>query len=129
MSDQKDFYRQTALRLRDMASRFLGSAAGIDDLDLRRKLTRWAFELVQEAVALEPIEDRAEPGSLSPSGASNPAAHVTVPVPRRRSSRPMATSVHERTTKLVRPTVPDAAPVLQASGGSDSPAVFERRVP
>src|SRR4029077_6202249 len=91
MTDQQEVQRQTALRLRDMASRFLGSAAGIDDPGLRRKLTRWAFELVQEAVALEPIEDQAEPGSLSPSAASNPAAHAAVPVPRRRSSRPMAT--------------------------------------
>ena len=55
MSDQQEVQRQTALRLRDMASGFLGSAAGIDDPELRRKLTRWAFELVQEAVALEPI--------------------------------------------------------------------------
>ena len=125
MSDQKVLYRQTALRLRDMASKFLGSVAGFDDPKLRRKLTRWAFELVQEAVALEPIEDQAEPGSLSPSGA---AAHVTVPVPRRRSSRPMATRA-STSAQLVRPIVPDAAPVLQASRGSPSPEVFGRRLP
>jgi hypothetical protein len=35
---------------------------------LKRKLTRRAFELVQDAVAPEPIEDQAEPGSLRPSG-------------------------------------------------------------
>jgi hypothetical protein len=128
MTDQQEVQRQTALRLRDMASRFLGSAAGFDDPKLRRKLTRWAFELVQEAVALEPIEDRAEPGSLIPSGASNPAAHVTVPVPRRRSSRPMATRA-STSAQLVRPIVPDAAPVLQASRGSPSPEVFGRRLP
>jgi hypothetical protein len=91
MSDQQEGQRQTALRLRGMASGFLGSAVGIDDPELKRNLTRWAFELVQEAVALEPIEDQAEPGSLSPSGASNPTAPAAVSVPRRRSSRPMAT--------------------------------------
>jgi hypothetical protein len=93
MSDQQEVQRQIALMLRDMASRFLGSAAGIDVPELRRKLTQWAFELVREAVALEPIEDQAEPGSLSPSGAPNPAAHAALPVPRRRNSRPMATRV------------------------------------
>ena len=115
MTDQQEVQRQTALRLRDMASRFLGSAAGFDDPILRRKLARWAFELVQEAVALEPIEDRTEPGSLSPSEASNPVAHVAVPVPRRRSSRPMATRAIT-SPQPIRPMVPGAVPVLQASG-------------
>jgi hypothetical protein len=80
MSDQQEVQRQVALRLRDMASRFLGSVVGIDDPELRRKLTRWAFELVQEAVAIVPIEDHGEPGSLSSSGMSNPAAPAGVPV-------------------------------------------------
>ena len=79
MSDQQEIQRQTALRLRGMASGFLGSAAGIDDPELKRKLTRWAFELAREAIGLEPIGDQAEFGSLSPSGASNPAAHVRNP--------------------------------------------------
>jgi hypothetical protein len=35
--------------------------------------------VVQEAAALEPIKDKAEFGSLSPSGASNPDAHVRNP--------------------------------------------------
>lgn len=61
MTDPQEVQRQTALRLRDMASRFLGSAAGIDSPALRRKLTRWAFELVQEAVGLERMEGKAEP--------------------------------------------------------------------
>jgi hypothetical protein len=114
MSDQQEVRRQTALRLRDMASRFLGSAARIDDPELRRKLTRWAFELVQEAVALEPIEAQAECGSLSPSGASNPAALIVVPVPRRRSSRPMATRAIT-SQQPVRPIVPGEMSVLPAS--------------
>ena len=79
MSNQQEVQRQTAVRLRDMASSFLGSAAGIDDPELRRKLARSALELVQEAVGIEPIRDQAEFGSLSPSGASNPAAHVRSP--------------------------------------------------
>jgi len=130
MSDQKDLYRQTALMQRYMASRFLGSAAGIDDPKLRRKLTRWAFELAQEAVALEPIDDQAELGSLSPSGTSNPAAHVAVPVPRRHSSRHMATrAITSPQPVTVRPTVPGAIPVLQASGASAFPEVSGRHVP
>jgi hypothetical protein len=116
MTDQQEVQRQTALRLRDMASRFLGSAAGIDDPELRRKLTRWAFELVQEAVALEPIADQAEPSS---SGASNPAALVAVPVPRRRSSRPMATRAIVK-PQPARPVVPGAGAVLQTSGAPRS---------
>ena len=128
MSDQQEVQRQIALRLRDMASRFLGSATGIDDRELRRKLARWAFELVQEAVALEPMDDQAEPGSLSPSGAPNPAAHATVLVPRRRHSRPMATRAS--TSPLpIRPMVPGAVPVLQASGASAFSEVSERQVP
>ena len=119
MTDQQEVQRQTALRLRDMASRFLGSAAGFDDPKLRRKLTRWAFELVQEAVALEPIEDQAEPGSLSPSEASNPAAPAAVPVPRRRSSRPMATRAIVK-PQPARPAVPGAGAVLQTSGAPSS---------
>ena len=119
MTDQQEVQRQTALRLRDMASRFLGSAAGFDDPKLRRKLTRWAFELVQEAVALEPIADQAEPSSLSPSGASNPAALVAVPVPRRRSSRPMATRAIVK-PQPARPAVPGAGAVLQTSGAPRS---------
>jgi hypothetical protein len=79
MSDQQEVQRQTALRLRDIASRFLDSATGIDDPDLRRKLTRAAFELAQEAVALERIKDQPEFGSLGPFGASNPDAHVRNP--------------------------------------------------
>jgi hypothetical protein len=119
MSDQQGLQRQTALRLRDIASRFLGGAAGIDDPELRRKLMRWAFELVQEAVALEPIEDQAEPGSLSPSEASNPAAPAAVPVPRRRSSRPMATRAIVK-PQPARPAVPGAGAVLQTSGAPSS---------
>ena len=119
MTDQQEVQRETALWLRDMASRFLGSAAGIDDPALRRKLTRWAFELAQEAVALEPIEDQAEPSSLSPSGASNPAALVAVPVPRRRSSRPMATQAIVK-PQPARPAVPGAGAVLQTSGAPRS---------
>jgi hypothetical protein len=128
MSNQQEVQRQIALRLRDMASRFLGSATGIDDPELRRKLARWAFELVQDAVALEPIEDRAEPGSPSPSGAPNPATHVTVPVPRRRHSRPMATRA-STSPQPIRPMVPGAVPVLQASGASAFSEVSERQVP
>jgi hypothetical protein len=127
MSDQQEVQRQTALRLRDMASRFLGSAAGIDDPELRRKLTRWAFELVQEAVALEPFVDQAGPASSSPSGASHPAAHAAVPVSRQRSSRPVATRaiVHPQP---VRPTVPAVVPVLQTSGAIAFPKRSERHV-
>ena len=76
MSDQQEVQRQTALRLRGMASGFLGSAAGIDSPALRRKLTRWAFELAREAIGLEPIGNQPEFGSLGQSGASNPTAHV-----------------------------------------------------
>ena len=119
MSDQQEVQRETALWLRDMASRFLGSAAGINDPELRRKLTRWAFGLAQEAVALEPIEDQAEPGSLSRSAASNPAVHVAVPVPRRRSSRPMATRAIVK-PQPARPAVPGAGAVLQTSGAPRS---------
>ena len=127
MSDQQEVQRQIALRLRDMASRFLGSAAGIDDPELRRKLTQWAFELVRDAVALEPIEDQAEPGSLSPSGAPNPAAHAAVPVPRRRNSRSMATRAIVK-PQPVRPTAPGAGAVLQTSGANAFPQVSERHV-
>ena len=119
MTDQQEVQRQTALRLRDLASGFLGSAVGIDDPELKRNLTRWAFELVQEAVALEPIEDQAEPGSLSPSEASNPAAPAAVPVPRRRSSRPMATRAIVK-PQPARPAVPGAGAVLQTSGAPSS---------
>ena len=128
MTDQQEVQRQTALRLRDMASRFLGSAAGFDDPKLRRKLTRWAFELVQEAVALEPIEDQAEPGSLSPFGMPNPAAHAAAPVPRRHSYRPMVTR-GIMSPQPIGLTVPGALPVLRAASASAFPKVSGRHVP
>jgi hypothetical protein len=115
MTDQQEIQRQAALRLRDMASRFLGSTAKIDDLELRRKLTRWAFELAQEAVALEPIGALAEFSSLSQSRASNPIAGTAVPIPRRASFRPPPTRAVAK-PQSVGPAVPGAVPILRASG-------------
>jgi hypothetical protein len=127
MSDQQEVQRQIALRLRDMASRFLGSAAGIDVPELRRTLTQWAFELVQGAVALERIEDQAELGSLSPSAASNPAAHAAVPVPRRRNSRPPHTRAIV-SPQPIGPTTRGTEAVSQTSGANAFPMEFERQV-
>ena len=126
MFDQQEIQRQTALRLRGMASGFLGSAAGIDDPELKRKLTRWAFELVQEAVALELIEDQAKLGSLSPSGASNPAALAAVPVPRRRSSGPPRTRAI-LSPQPIGPTIRGTEAVSQTSGANAFPMEFERQ--
>jgi len=120
MSDQQELKRQTAFWLRDQVCRFLERAAGIKDPELKRKLTRRAFELVQDAVALEPIEYQAEPGSLSPSGASKPAAHAAVPVPRRSSSRPVVSRA-VMSPQPIGPTVPGAVPVLQTSGANSFP--------
>jgi hypothetical protein len=125
MSDQKELYRQTALWLRDLACRFIERAAGIEDTELKRKLMRRAFELVQEAVALEPFVDQAEPGSLSLSVASHPAAHTAVPASRRRSTRPMATRAIVD-PQPIRPTVRGAGPVLQTFGASAFPKESER---
>ncbi len=127
MTDQQEVQRQTALRLRDMAWGFLESVAGIDDPELRRKLMRWAFELALEAVALEAIEDQAEPSSLRPSGASNPTAPAEVSVPRRRNSRPMNTRA--ASPQPIRPMAPGAAPVLQAPSASAFPEVPGRHAP
>jgi hypothetical protein len=63
MSDQQELHRRLASCLRDLARGFLDSAACAEGPDLKRKLARRAFELVQEAAALEPFADE---GHLRP---------------------------------------------------------------
>jgi hypothetical protein len=120
MSDQEELHQQTALWLRDLASKFLERAAGIEEPEFKQKFTRRAFELVQEVVALTPFVDQAEPGS---SGASDAA----VPASRRRSARPMATRVIMH-PQPVRPAVPDVVSVPQTSGAVAFPKRSERHV-
>ena len=61
MSDQQEPHRRLASCLRDLARGFLDRAACVEDPVLKRKLTRRAYELVQEAVALEPFADESDP--------------------------------------------------------------------
>jgi hypothetical protein len=64
VSDQEARHRKSAAALRDVARVLLDGANKVDSLDQKRNLSRQAFELVQEAVALQPLRDERERPSV-----------------------------------------------------------------
>jgi hypothetical protein len=62
--DQEARHRKSAAALRDVARVLLDRADKVDSLDQKRNLARQAFELVQEAVALQPLRDEREHPSV-----------------------------------------------------------------
>ena len=65
MSDHQELDRQSAEGLRDLARMLLDQAAEVDNNEeLKRKLARQAFRLVQEGIALIPFMDDGEATSV-----------------------------------------------------------------
>ena len=60
MSNHQELHRQSAAGLRDVACVFLNRAEKVDNRELKRKLARRAYALVQEAAVLEPFAERAD---------------------------------------------------------------------
>jgi hypothetical protein len=65
MSDHQELDRQSAESIRDRARMLLDQAAEVDNNEeLKRKLARQAFRLVQEGIALIPFMDDGEATSV-----------------------------------------------------------------